>query len=155
MRHVNIKLDDQDWTSFERLRADLNVGQLRPLTISTVLRLVIRAGIKASEAVVAKAAGAPAQPPKEPPLQWEAQAARLARAGGAGPGAAKQLYARFERRCDQGQLTLHQVADALRAIEPSLASHELSRWYYEGQAPSEPAAATRLLAAVAKWLESQ
>ncbi|HUA77323.1 MAG TPA: hypothetical protein VMA86_06600 [Acetobacteraceae bacterium] len=155
MRHVNIKLDDDDWASFERLRAALNEGRLSPFTISTVLRLVIRAGVEAKEAVLGKAAEAPARPPEQPARQWEAQAARLARAAGAGPGAAKQLYARFERRCDREQLTLHQAADALRGIDPLLTPHDLSRWYYEGEAPADATAAARLLAAVAKWLENE
>jgi hypothetical protein len=155
MRHVNIKLDDDVWTTFERLRAALNQGRPRPLTISTVLRLVIRAGVKANEAVLDEAAEAPVRPPQEPALQWEAQAARLARAAGAGPDAAKQLYARFERRCDRRRLTLHEVIDALRAVEPALTAEELRRWYYEGETPSDPAAAARLLAAVARWLDAE
>jgi len=35
------------------------------------------------------------------------------------------------------------------------APQELSRWYYEGEIPPEAGAAARLLAAVAKWLDSE
>jgi hypothetical protein len=151
MRHVNIKLDDADWAAFEELRGALN----KELPISTVLRLVIRAGIRATDAVVKKATEAPVQPPKEPALRWEAHVARLARESEEIRVGGEDLYASFERRCDRAQLTPHQVAEELRAIDPSLRSAELSRWYYRGEAPSDPEAAKRLLGTVAKWLGAE
>jgi hypothetical protein len=154
MRHVNVKLDDKDWGAFERLRAALNKRRRQPLTISTVLRLVIRAGIEATETVVKKAAEAPIQPPKDPALHWETHVARLAGAREDSRDGSKDLYARFERRCDRAQLTPHQVAQELRAIDASLRPAELNSWYYGGKAPSDEAAAARLLSAVAKWLEA-
>jgi len=45
--------------------------------------------------------------------------------------------------------------EALWKLEPALAPQELSRWYYEGEIPPEAGAAARLLAAVAKWLDSE
>lgn len=153
MRHVNVKLDDGLWSAFERVRGDLNKRRGEELAISTVLRLVIRAGIDSMDAVVKSAAQAPMQPPKEPALCWEAHVTRLARESEEHRAGAEDLYARFERRCDRVQLNPHRVADELRAIDPSLTPAELNRWYYGGEAPSDEVAAARLLSAVAKWLE--
>jgi hypothetical protein len=106
MRHVNVKLDDEDWSLFERLRGVLNARRRRQLSISTVLRLVIRAGIEATEGVVMKATEAPVRPAKEAAIRWEKHVSQLALEA-EGPSAAKDLYARFERRCDQARLTPH------------------------------------------------
>jgi hypothetical protein len=152
MRHINVKLDDEDWRAFERLRSALNNGRRQPLTISTVLRLVVRAGIDATETVAAKAAQAPVQPPKDVASRWEAHVARLAREREENRADCNGLYEEFERRCDQAQLTPHQVAEELKAIDPSLRPAELNAWYYRGEAPSDAETATRLLRAIAKWL---
>jgi hypothetical protein len=155
MRHVNVKLDDEIWSAFERLRGALNKRRRQELPISTVLRLIIRAGIEATDAVVQKASQAPVQPPKEPALRWEAQAARLARTNEKIRAGGEDLYATFERRCDRAQLTPHQVAEELRAIDSSLRPAELSRWYYRGEVPSDAEAAARLLNAVVKWFGTE
>jgi hypothetical protein len=154
MRHINVKLDDDDWNAFERLRGTLNERRRQPLTISTVLRLVIQAGIKATEAVAKNAAKAPVQAPKEPALRWETHVTRLAGPAEDSRDSRKALYDRFERRCDREQLTPHQVAEELRALDPALTPAQLNGWYYRGEAPSDEAAAARLLRVVAEWLET-
>jgi hypothetical protein len=153
MRHVNVKLDDADWAAFERLRTALSQRRKKTLTTSTMLRLVVRAGIEANEAVIKKIAEAPIKPPGGPGAHWEAVVGKAARAAAADATTVKDLYARFDIRCRRGKITPHRFCDGALRIEPRLDRASLHKWFYRGELPTQPVERGHLADVVEKWLD--
>jgi hypothetical protein len=153
MRHVNVKLDDADWAAFERLRTALSKRRKKALTMSTMLRLVVRAGIEANEAVIKKVADTPIKPPPAPQAQWEAFVGKAARAAAADAATAKDLYAKFDMRCGRSRISPHRFYDEALKIDPRLDRPSLHKWFYRGELPVEPVKRACLADVVEKWLE--
>jgi hypothetical protein len=153
MRHINVKLDDADWSALEQLHSQLQKRRRRALTLSTVLRLVIRAGIEANESVIRNAAAAPIAPPLAPGKRWDAYLADAVRSAAQEVQVLKDLYVRFERRCDQARLTPHGFAEQILKIDNALRPSDLHKWYFEGAVPGDQTDAARFIAALATWLQ--
>lgn len=153
MRHINVKLDDADWKALERLHSELQKRRRQTLTLSTVFRLVIRAGVEANKSVIRNAAAAPIAPPPAPGKRWDTYVAGAVRSAAQEAQTLKDLYARFERRCDQTRLTPHSFAEDILKIDETLRPKDLHKWYFEGAAPADDTDAERFIAALGRWLE--
>jgi hypothetical protein len=154
MRHVNVKLDDADWAAFERLRTALSKRRKKKLTMSTMLRLVVRAGIEANEAVIKKVAETPIKPPPAPQARWEAFVGKTARAAAADAATAKDLYAKFDMRCRRSHISPHRFCDEALRIDPGLDRASLHKWFYRGELPADPVKRGCLADLVEKWLDA-
>jgi hypothetical protein len=152
MRHVNVRLDDTDWEAFECLRATLSKRVKKSLAVSTLLRLVVRAGIEANEALIRKIAEAPMKPPAVPRAQWDTYVAGMVRPAAQDAGRVKKLYEKFDTHCTQRKITPHRFREEMLAIEPELSPKVLHKWWIKGEVPPRPEL-DRLVDAVEKWLE--
>jgi hypothetical protein len=153
MRHFSLKLDDADWEAFEALHKALQKRRRHALTLSSTLRLVIKAGIEAQEAVVAKAAAAPIAPPTAPGAHWDKHVAQSIKDAAQLGDERKGLHRRCELRCDQRNLTPHDVIEQIAELDETLSPAALHTWYFEGKLPAEGDGADRIVEAVRRWLE--
>lgn len=64
--------------------------------MSTLPRLVVRAGIEANEALIKKIAEAPIKPPAAPRAHWDACVAGMVRPAAQDGEKLKKLYAKFD-----------------------------------------------------------
>jgi len=154
MRHVNVKLDDADWAAFERLRTALSKRRKKALTMSTMLRLVVRAGIDANEAVIKRVAETPIKPPRSPGAQWEAFVAKAASAAVADATSMNDLYVKFDMHCTQRRISPHRFSEDALKIDPRLDRATLHKWFYRGEVPNDPVERNHLADVVEKWLGS-
>jgi hypothetical protein len=153
MRHLNVKLDDADWRAFEALHKVLQKRRRHLVTLSSTLRLVIKVGLEAQEAVVTKAAAAPIAPPTGPRAHWDKHVAQSVKDAAQLRDERKALHRRFDLHCDQRNLSPHDFIEQMAELDETLSSAALHAWYYEGKLPAEGDGADRIVEAVRRWLE--
>lgn len=152
MSPLSIRLEAEDRARLEELRQEISKRRRRPVSLSTVLRIVIGAGLKAQETVFERAHRSRTDVPEEPRRRWEKFVAPIANAAQEQIRTKQQLQQRFERYCDARDITPVEFARTMKERGCTLSPKVLYEWYYRATLPDEKTMADTLVSALEEWI---